>query len=76
MDESIPFEVKYQNKTGILSVSQKNVECKIGNKVVFSIATRLIRIVDIPKRENLFAELAARRINRVNIPIFKTCHQN
>ena len=51
MDESIPFEVKYQNKTGILTVSQDNVECKIGNNVVFSIITKSIRIVDIPKRQ-------------------------
>lgn len=53
MDESTPFEVKYQNKTAILTVSTSIIECKIGNNVAFSIDTKTIRIIDIPKRQNL-----------------------
>jgi len=53
MDESTPFEVKYQGKTAILTVSKDAVECKIGNAIAFSINTRSIRIADIPKRQNL-----------------------
>ena len=53
MDESTSFEVKYQNKTAILTVSKNTIECKIGNNVAFSIDTKTIRIIDIPKRQNL-----------------------
>ena len=53
MNESTPFEVKYQNKTGILTVSQNSIECKIGNNTVFSIDTKSLRTIDIPKREYL-----------------------
>lgn len=53
MDESTPFEVKYQNKTAILTVSTSIIECKIGNNTAFSISTKSIRLIDIPKRQNL-----------------------
>lgn len=53
MDESTPFEVKYQNKTAILTVSKNTIECKIGNNTAFSIDTKSIRLIDIPKRQNL-----------------------
>jgi len=53
MDESTPFEVKYQNKTGILMVSKNTIECKIGNNTAFSISTKTIRGIDITKREHL-----------------------
>ena len=65
MDESTPFEVKYQGKTAILTVSNESIRCNVGNIQVFSIEINLIRSIEIPKKEKLLINYQKNEIESI-----------
>lgn len=53
MDKSTSFEIRYQNKIGIITISHNTIKITVGNSEIFTINTDMTRLVDIPKKQNL-----------------------